>query len=266
MRPANQRDDDELEVSPLDGPVAQRVRPQRFTLGRRERVALAICAIVLAVLAPLLSLASTRAAITGLLAGPTPLPTVADSASLTIVNVATTTTDIAPATWNTLRARPLILPTLGPGVACPAAQGRTVYPSFGPAIGDGPAYIVGMGTDGVLHATAPTPHGKGSATWGSQFAFFIIAPSYHGAVLARGHQLDGPNPLLFNGGLDQMNGFDQTTPTLLTQLRMESGPAYGSPWSNFASYLRMQAPGCYGIQMDGDTFSEIIVFRVVFGA
>lgn len=266
MRPADQRDDEELEVTPLDVRVAQRVRARRFTLGKRGRIALAICAIALAIIAPLVSLTSTRTAIMGLLPQPTPLPTVVATTSVTIINVATTTTDIAPAAWNTLRARPLMLPTLDPGLACPTAQGRTVNPTFGPAIGDGPAYVVGMGTDGVLHATAPNPKGPGSATWGNQFAIFIIAPSYHGPVLARGHQLDGPNPLLFNGGLDQLGGFDPATPTLLTQLRLEGNPDYGTPWPNFASYLRMQAPGCYGIQLDGDTFSEIVVFRVVFGA
>ena len=264
MRPADQRDDDELEVTPLDVRVAHRVRARQFTLGRRGRIAMAACALALAVIAPLLSLTSTRAGIAALLARPTPLPTPTANASLTIVEIATTTTDIAPSAWNALRARPLLLPTFDPGAACPAAPGRTVNQAFGPAIGDGPSYIVGMGTDGVLHATAPTPHGTGSSTWGSQFALFIIAPSYHGPVLARGHQLNGPNPLLFNGGLDQMSGFDQTTPILLTQLRMEGNPAYGAPWPTFASYLRMQAPGCYGIQLDGDTFSELVIFRVAF--
>ena len=265
MRPTDQRDESELEVTPLDARMVQRLRGPRFALGRQGRVALAICAIALAIIAPLLSLTSTRSAIAALLAASRPTPTATANPALTIVNVSTNITDIAPTAWNKLRARPVLLPTLDAGVACPAAQGRAVEPAFGPAIGDGPAYIVGMGTDGVLHATAPIAHGKGSATWGSQLAIFIIAPSYNGPVLARGHQLDGSHPLLFNGGLDQMQGFDQTTPTLLSQLRLEGSPAYGAPWPNFASYLRMQAPGSYGIQLDGDTFSEIVVFRVVFG-
>jgi hypothetical protein len=51
----------------------------------------------------------------------------------------------------------------------------------------------------------------------------------------------------------------------LRQLRIERAPDLGSPWSNWSAYLRMQAPGCYAIQLDGTTFSEVIVFRVVFG-
>ncbi len=257
-------DDGELETTALDTPPARLPIPWQFTLGRRGRVALAICAVAVAIIAPLASLTSTRAAIVSLF--PTPAPTVTTSASLTIVSVSTTTTaDIPTAAWASLRARPLRLPTLAPGAACPAAQGQIVESGFGPAIGDGPAYIVGTGTNGELQATAPTPHGKGSAPWGGQFVLFIIASSYNGPVLARGHQLDGSSGLLFNGGLDQLNGFDLTTPTLLTQLRLEGSPAFGSPWPNFPAQLRMQAPGCYAIQLDGDTFSEVVVFHVSFG-
>lgn len=265
MWPPDQADDGELEVTPLDARAAQWLRARRFALGRHGRVALAVCAIALAILAPLASLASTRADLASLL--PTPVPTVVQNASLSIVSISTAaTSDIAPAAWARLRARPLRLPALAPGMACPAAQGQVVQPGLGPAIGDGPAYIVGMGTDGVLHATGPAAHGSGSATWGGQFTMFVIAPSYRGPVLARGHQLDGSGALLFNGGLDQLNGFDQTTPVLLSQLRLDGSPAFGVPWPNFPALVRMQAPGCYGIQLDGDTFSEVVVFRVVFGA
>lgn len=263
MRPPEQSDDGDFELTPLDTPPARLPFAPRVALGRRGRVALAICAIALAILAPLVSLTSTRAAIAGLF--PTPTATSESNASLTIISVATTQTDIAPARWDALRARPLLLPTLAPGVGCPAAQGQNVEPGFGPAIGDSPVYIVGMGTDGVLQATAPATKGNGGATWGGQFVMFIIAPSYRGPVLARGHQLDGPHPLLFNGGLDQLNGFDAASPVLLSQLRIEGGPAFGSPWPNFPAQLRVQAPGCYAIQLDGETFSQTVVFRVVFG-
>jgi hypothetical protein len=168
-----------------------------------------------------------------------------------------------------LRARPLRLPAIPPGAACPAAPGKSVHETFGPAIGDGPAYIVGMGTDGVLHAVGPARGSQGAAAWGYQFAMFIIASSYEGPVLARGARLDGAHldgayTLLFNGGLDQLSGFSPMTTTLLSQLRLEGGPAFGAPWPTFPTYLRMQAPGCYAVQLDGVAFSEVIIFRVDF--
>ncbi len=264
MAPSDKTDDGELEVTSLDIPPMRLPFAWRIALSRRGRVALTVCAIALAIIAPLVSLNSTRAAIADL--RPTPAPAMETNASLTIVSVATgATADVAPAAWAALRARPLRLPTLDPGVACPAAAGRTVQQTFGPAIGDGPVYIVGMGTDGVLQAAGPASHGQGIAAWGDQFSIFIIAPTYSGPALARGQQIDGSHPLLFNGGLDQLNGFEATTPTLLSQLRLEGGPAFGAPWANFPVLLRMQAPGCYAIQIDGVTFSEVIVFRVVFG-
>lgn len=250
-------DEAELEVSSLGATPTPARR-----LSRRWHVALAVCALLLAVVAPLASGDSARALIGRLIA--TPTPTAETNAAVTIVNVATTRADLAPGDWDTLRARPLRLPTLPPGAACPAAAGRTVHEGYGPAIGDGPVYIVGMGVDGVLHAVGPTPGAKDVTAWGYQFAIFIISPSYAGPVLARGERLGGGRPLLFNGGLDQLTGFSPTTPILLRQLRMEGDPAFGSPWPSFPADLRMQAPGCYGIQLDGATFSEVIIFRVAF--
>lgn len=269
MRPPDQADDGELELTPLDTQRGRRLFAGdgwRGARGRRWRMALAACAIALAIIAPLASLPSTRAGFARLFPAPTPQPTAAENASISIVSVSDAPTiGITSAEWSALRARPLRLPTIAPGAACPGSPGRIVQSGFGQASGAGPAYIVGLGTDGAVQATGPAATGRGSATWGNEFVMFIIAPSYQGAVLARGQQVDGPHPLLFNGGLDQMSGFDQTTTTLLSQLRLVSGPAYGQPWSNFPVYLRMQAPGCYAIQLDGDTFSEVIVFNVTFG-
>lgn len=45
-----------------------------------------------------------------------------------------------PATLAILQQRPLHIPTLSPGQACPVAPVRRVVSSFGIAIGDGPVY------------------------------------------------------------------------------------------------------------------------------
>ena len=271
MRPPNQTDDGELERSPLDTRPSRQAPLEHLSAwararGRRWRVGLAVGAIALAVIAPLVALSPTRAAIARLFPAPTPTATAATNATLSIVNVPNApTSGIATAQWNALRARPLRLPTLAPGGACPASPGRVVESGFGTASGEGPAYIVGLGTDGAIRATGPTPDARTTRSWGNEFVIFIIAPSYHGPVLVRGRQVDGSHPLLFNGGLDQKDGFDPTTPTLLGQLRLVGDPAYGDPWPNFPAYLRLQAPGCYAIQMDGATFSEVVIFSATFG-
>jgi hypothetical protein len=69
----------------------------------------------------------------------------------------------------------------------------------------------------------------------------------------------------FNGGLDQQTyQGDWTTAPLLASLRLVGGPTYGSPWANWPSYTRIQTAGCYAYQVDGLTFSEVIVFQAVF--
>lgn len=261
--------DDGLEVTPLGAPSPTQPTARRRWrgLGRRGRMALAVAVIVCAVALPLASLAPTRAAIGELFApSPTPFGFIAPTATaVAIVNPATGGSDVPAKEWQTLAARPLTLPTLAPGAACPAAQGRDVQASYGVAIGSGPVYIVGMGTDGVLHAVGPTPGVHDIRSWGYQFALFIIAPTYDGPALVRGRQLSDGAPLLFNGGVDQMkSGFTMTTPTLLRGLRIEGGAAFGSPWASWMSYLRTREPGCYGVQIDGADFSETIIYDVTF--
>ena len=33
-------------------------------------------------------------------------------------------------------------------------------------------------------------------------------------------------------------------------------------WRLWSGYARLRSPGCYGFQVDGTTFSEVIIFRV----
>lgn len=266
MRPPEQADDGALEVTPLDTRPASRRGGRWPRLSRRWRVALAVAAIALAVIVPFVSLPPTRALLTGRRPSATAArPTPTATTPFTITNVTSSGSDVAPAEWDALRARPLFLPTLAPGASCPAAPGRSVQAGYGPAIGEGPVYIVGMGTDGVLHAVGPTAGAPGVGAWGFQFSIFIIAPAYKGPVLARGQQLDGSHVMLFNGGIDQQGGFTPSTPILLRQMRLEGGPDFGAPWATWLTYVRMQAPGCYGIQFDGVNFHEIVIFHVVFG-
>ncbi len=89
--------------------------------------------------------------------------------------------------------------------------------------------------------------------WSGQKVLWIARPSYRGPVLIRGRQLDGPHELRFEGGLNPAR-----------ELRLTSVGGY-SPggWQNRPSYTRLRAPGCYGWQVDGTTFSRVVIFRAV---
>jgi hypothetical protein len=71
-----------------------------------------------------------------------------------------------------------------------------------------------------------------------------VARRYRGPVLIRGAQLDGPNELRFSS---------------------VGGRSPGG-WQNRPSTTRLRAPGCYAWQVDGTTFSRVIVFRAVLSS
>ena len=151
--------------------------------------------------------------------------------------------------------RPLRLPKLRPGAACPvSAPGRRVSTQFAPAIGGGPVYGVGLWAFD-RRAVLPFPahnHNFPPGSWTGQVLKWLISPAYHGPVLIRGRQLDGPHVIGFGAG---------ETPLAEMDLPPGSGDPGGHGWRGFPGYARLRAAGCYGLQVDGATFTERIVFR-----
>ena len=152
---------------------------------------------------------------------------------------------------------PLHLPVVKPGASCPTTPEKTVTSSFGIAQGKGPVYATldttTIASPAVLNYADASQFGSGGSGnqgWGGQKVLWFIDPNYQGLVLIRGHQLDGVHEMRFGTTLDQQLVFDTST----------SG---GSPWPNFPSYTRLQAPGCYAYQVDGNNFSYVIVFQAI---
>jgi hypothetical protein len=160
--------------------------------------------------------------------------------------------------WRKLH-RPLHLPQLAPGAACPVSSVDSridwavldVYGGSG--IGRGPVYPA-TGPTAQLTVQTDTQHG---GPWLTTKLFWYVRPRYRGPVLIRGRQLDGTHPLGFNGG---------TLPRW--ELRIHIGetvdwtgrPSYGR---GVPSNIRALVPGCYGVQIDGTRFSRVVVFRVI---
>ena len=104
-----------------------------------------------------------------------------------------------------------------------------------------------------------TPDQQYGGPWGGQKVFWYVKPSYHGRVLLRGRRLTQPQSLGFNGG---------KLPA--SELRIESYDSVswsGQPRGSrgIPSRVRVRATGCYGVQIDGASFSRVVVFRVVLG-
>ena len=160
--------------------------------------------------------------------------------------------------WAKLR-RPLHLPRVAAGAPCPVSSvderidwSRAKFPGS-PGIGRGPVYP-GLGsTNGVLTVTPDTQYG---GPWAGQKVFWYVLPRYRGRALVRGRRLDGAQRLGFNGG---------KTPA--RELRIDRAETVGwegqPPGSRgIPSGVRVRASGCYGVQIDGTSFSRVVVFSV----
>jgi hypothetical protein len=131
--------------------------------------------------------------------------------------------------WKKLH-RPLHLPQVAANADCPVKEGR------------GPAY---PGKATLTVEFPPTGSWAGSAWSGARISWFVAA-SYHGPVLVRGRRLDGSSWVRFGEG---------KLPA--SELRIAAGRRRST------SYTRVRAPGCYAYQIDGTTFSRVVVFRVL---
>lgn len=128
-----------------------------------------------------------------------------------------------------------------------SASGR-VNPSFGIALGHGPAYPVPF-----RGATLHYAHGRSAGGWIYVKVLWVVSASDRGPVLVRGHQLDGTNWLGFATGTHPLEELQ------IPPARM--GSARG--WRAYPSYTRVRAgSGCYAYQIDGTTFSKVLVFRL----
>jgi hypothetical protein len=155
--------------------------------------------------------------------------------------------------------RPLHLPRVAGGATCPVSRvdqrvdwkHSNIFGVSG--IGRGPVYPGLGGSGGHLNATPEHPYG---GPWAGGKVFWYVLPSYRGRVLLRGHRLDGPESLGFNG---------RRLPA--RELRIERNDTVsweGQPRGSrgVPSSVRVRASGCYGVQMDGATFSRVVVFTV----
>jgi hypothetical protein len=154
--------------------------------------------------------------------------------------------------WKALE-RPLDFPAVQAGGLCPVSTIDTRVDwdeinTFGHGIGRGPVYP-GMGPDATLALRS-----VGTA-WLRTKVFWYVKPSYRGRVLIRGRRLDARGSLRFG------------EERLARQLRIRPGQTVtwaGQPDGSrgVPSIVRAVSAGCYGVQIDGTSFSRTVIFRV----
>jgi hypothetical protein len=154
--------------------------------------------------------------------------------------------------------RPLQLPLVEPGEACPASLGRDYENSeFGgvvlgkppvqPLIGPNRERDVDAAKTGVLRLR---PRGR----WHYIKTLWFARPSYQGPTYVRGRQLDGSQRVFFGDDHSLVDPYLSPGPTANTTKGFRQWP--GGTW--------LRAPGCYAWQIDGESFSQVIVFEAEF--
>ena len=164
-------------------------------------------------------------------------------------------------TMTALLDRPMRPPTLDRNSPCPissTADLGKISPNFGSGVG--PVYL------------------SGPISWysGGQLAILMVDSKYSGPLLVRGFQLSGE-------GVSTVKLSEPATPFDPTAKERQHGVAVVSAvltagggafletvvqsvlWRAWYGWLATDSPGCFGLQMDGDVFTEFIVFAVLAG-
>jgi hypothetical protein len=192
------------------------------------------------------------------------------TANHTAAGSPTAQASVAPASsFADLRSRPLNQPALAADGTCPITPSHDLHPVVtvgkgGPGFGfgPGPAYLSGI--------VQLYPGAFDNEVW-------MIDATYRGPVLVRsGHAVSFQEPITFPGGGFSSAGppppnpavasvtIDGTPIAFYSELDLPAAdPSYPTnSWRLFFARTHIDAPGCYAFQLDGLTFSVVIVFVV----
>ena len=162
----------------------------------------------------------------------------------------------SPDAWEAL-LRPLELPTVAPGDACPTTGSSTEVEGIGPVLGDGPIYPAFLGPDGVFEiGTAGTePIEVDGRDWWGRKTLWVSADTYRGIALVRGARIDRAGVVLFYPG----SGREYVSAMRLTAEPWVRGPDTPAGWREWNSGVLFAEPGCFAFQIDGEGLTSVVV-------
>jgi len=155
----------------------------------------------------------------------------------------TQTSPQATADAATLLARPLKLPAVGSGSACPVTPVTIQKVDVVDPRGHGPFYLGG-----------PMP--QGNFPWNK--TVWVLVDGARGPVLFRGGRVDGTGSLKFSGNPADKSEIGVTLSSgggvsaSFYERVIDSGP-------DDAFYVYPATRGCYALQVDGASFQDVIV-------
>jgi hypothetical protein len=151
--------------------------------------------------------------------------------------------------------RPLHFPVLRPGQRCPASPGERVnnFNFRGIALGSAPVRVLIAGIGALRRGEADLINPTSSPPWQGLKTLWFSVPAYQGPFVIRAKRLGHPGPVALG-----------EAPTV-APLVVPPGPTLNGTggWREAPGGLWVRTPGCYAWQVDGLTFSEVIVVRAV---
>jgi hypothetical protein len=158
-----------------------------------------------------------------------------------------------------LQQRPMRPPTLASNETCTASTSSDLgaTPNYGAGVG--PLYL------------------SGQSSWYAygQVAILMVDSQYSGPLLVRSFQLggDGKSAVALGGAssIENPSTTDkerQHGVEVVSAIYPAAGGLYLAPvapssfWRAWMGTLETDGPGCFGLQVDGDVFTEFIVFEV----
>jgi hypothetical protein len=158
--------------------------------------------------------------------------------------------------------RKLTLPVLAAGSPCTVSATRRIPGVSTPVLGSGQTLFAAgayssSGPTTAEMAFPPTTGPAAGTGWGVAKTPLLVPRSFSEPLVVRGRRLDRvPEPLGFSAGHGR--------PSIAMQLAPGSPTVRLGSWKAYGLLLWATSPGCYGVQVDGRTFSRTIVFRVAF--
>jgi hypothetical protein len=121
-------------------------------------------------------------------------------------------------------------------------------------IGRGPSYLIGVGGAGATINIDGSVRDK--LGWYGQKTPWFIRRTYNGPILVRGRRIDR------RGEVRLAYGYGQHLRELYWKADADQGSPPDPNFRFLASETLVRRPGCYAYQVDGASFSRIIVVRV----
>jgi hypothetical protein len=164
------------------------------------------------------------------------------------------------AEFKQLYARPLKLPTLKKGSACPLSESsretvprvQYIFCSGCPFYGSGLAYFAPAWFDETSgHVTLSKSMPREQGRYRIKTAW-VSKPDYSGPILARGRRLEDGEEVKFSFLGQGYRDLQLSAPS-------RRDP---SEWSFWPSSMFLSRPGCYGMQIDTAQGSDVVIFAV----